>query len=473
MKNKDGFTLVELLAVIAILAILVIIALPNVISMYNRAQKQTFLTEAKKVYSEAEKKYLTNAISGKNTKVINSEDSSKLDMTGKKLQYCVILNNNGKVTDMKVSNGKWVASLKGKTIEDLTIDDLEDGNLDDYECVSATDESCFTYEVINNGEEYGTPAITIENVTKCKNYLMSDSVDAPEDIATTLCNGDLYKTDDGAYTIQDIVLNDFLTKDYKNMGLSLNHIMIEKVEVVDTAKCKNHLQSKFGLEENESTTLCTTNESVMEINLFQIVYKGYISFLSYEKAGLKVTSRNLTIPAIITGYNINCGTDVVIPSKINGYDVIGINDDAFINCNIPMNSKINSSEYNVRFLDYKISDENIIKKTDASCFSTSLSSVVLPKGLLYIGSYSFAGNNLKSIVFPVSIVSIGNHAFAYNKLIELTIPSSVRTIENYAFAHNNLRAVTYNGNESDISFGYCPYYGNYNYSGVSKNCGPR
>ena len=48
MKSRKGFTLVELLAVIAILAILVIIALPNVINMYNRAQKQTFLTEAKK-----------------------------------------------------------------------------------------------------------------------------------------------------------------------------------------------------------------------------------------------------------------------------------------------------------------------------------------------------------------------------------------------------------------------------------------
>ena len=55
MKNKKGFTLVELLAVIAILAILVIIALPNVINMYNSAQKQTFLTEAKKVYSESKK----------------------------------------------------------------------------------------------------------------------------------------------------------------------------------------------------------------------------------------------------------------------------------------------------------------------------------------------------------------------------------------------------------------------------------
>ena len=135
MKDRNGFTLVELLAVIAILAILVIIALPNVINMYNKAQKETFLTEAKNVYRESEKVYLSNAISGKTTKIINSKDSSKLDMTGSKLQYCVILNNSGKVTDMKVSNGKWVASLKdGKTVEDLTIDDLEDGNLDGYNC---------------------------------------------------------------------------------------------------------------------------------------------------------------------------------------------------------------------------------------------------------------------------------------------------------------------------------------------------
>ena len=44
MKNKNGFTLVELLAVIAILAILVIIALPNVIKMFNNAKKSSFLT---------------------------------------------------------------------------------------------------------------------------------------------------------------------------------------------------------------------------------------------------------------------------------------------------------------------------------------------------------------------------------------------------------------------------------------------
>ena len=137
MKNKKGFTLVELLAVIAILAILVIIALPNVINMYNKAQKETFLTETKKIYSEAEKKYISSSINGNTVKKISSEDNSKLNMTGKKLQYCIILNNNGKVNNMKVSNGKWIASLdNNKSIEDLTIDDLEEGNLDDYNCGS-------------------------------------------------------------------------------------------------------------------------------------------------------------------------------------------------------------------------------------------------------------------------------------------------------------------------------------------------
>ena len=139
MKNKKGFTLVELLAVIAILAILVIIALPNVINMYTKAKKEAFLTETKKLYSEVEKNYISSSITGTPSKVINSEDNTKLDMTGEKLKYCVILNGQGKVKSMKVSNGEWVASLdNNKKLEDLSIDDLEEGNLDGYKCSQYT-----------------------------------------------------------------------------------------------------------------------------------------------------------------------------------------------------------------------------------------------------------------------------------------------------------------------------------------------
>ena len=134
MKNK-GFTLVELLAVIAILAILVIIALPNVLKMFNDSKKNSFLTEAKTVYSEVSKKYISESMKGNKLTYISSEDDTKLDMTGKSLKYCVLLNADGSVKSMKVSNGEWIAELpSGKKITDLNSSDLKDGNLDNEEC---------------------------------------------------------------------------------------------------------------------------------------------------------------------------------------------------------------------------------------------------------------------------------------------------------------------------------------------------
>ena len=136
MKRK-GFTLVELLAVIAILAILVIIALPNVLKMFNDAKKNSFITETKTVYSEVSKKYISESMKGNKLTYVSSEDDTKLEMTGRDLQYCVLLNSDGSVKSMKVSNGEWIAELpSGKKITDLKSTDLKNGNLDDYDCAN-------------------------------------------------------------------------------------------------------------------------------------------------------------------------------------------------------------------------------------------------------------------------------------------------------------------------------------------------
>ncbi len=133
--NKKGFTLVELLAVIAILAILVIIALPNVLKMFNDAKKNSFLTETKTIYSEVSKKYISESMKGNKLSYVSSEDDTKLEMTGRDLQYCVLLNTDGTIKSMKVSNGEWVAELpSGKKITDLKSTDLKEGNLDNEEC---------------------------------------------------------------------------------------------------------------------------------------------------------------------------------------------------------------------------------------------------------------------------------------------------------------------------------------------------
>ena len=57
--KKKGFTLVELLAVIAILAILIIIALPNILEMFNKAKKDSFVNEVRSSFRSAQQKFIS------------------------------------------------------------------------------------------------------------------------------------------------------------------------------------------------------------------------------------------------------------------------------------------------------------------------------------------------------------------------------------------------------------------------------
>ena len=180
--KREGFTLVELLAVIAILAILVIIALPNVLKLYNNAKKNAFLTEVKTIYNNAGNKYISESLNGRIIKYTSSFDNTKLDMTGNELQYCVVLNDDGTVKNMKVSNGKWIATLKdGEKITDLKSDSLVEGNLNDSICsVSFAYDSWETIsKVVKSGQtdnyyvgdtktvdlgDYGTHTVRIANM---------------------------------------------------------------------------------------------------------------------------------------------------------------------------------------------------------------------------------------------------------------------------------------------------------------------
>lgn len=65
LKNKKGFTLVELLAVIVVLAIIILIAMPSVLSSMEKARKNSFAVEANEVIRAAQTAYADAVMNGK------------------------------------------------------------------------------------------------------------------------------------------------------------------------------------------------------------------------------------------------------------------------------------------------------------------------------------------------------------------------------------------------------------------------
>jgi len=101
----------------------------------------------------------------------------------------------------------------------------------------------------------------------------------------------------------------------------------------------------------------------------------------------------------ITDYDITCGTDVVIPSKINGVDVVKIGSGAFR------------------------------KK--------GITSVYLPNTIETIGYISFEDNNISTIEVPSSVTLTGRGAFNNNPLTNVKINNMDMEIGCGAFGDPN------------------------------------
>ena len=129
--KKQGFTLVELLAVIAILAILVIIALPNVLKMFNDAKKNSFLTEAKTVYSEAGKKYISDSITspGNNEHIYcksKTDSLNPLSLSGRGINYYIKTDSNGNVNTIVVWDDTRYVAKKDSKIDVTSLTESKD-----------------------------------------------------------------------------------------------------------------------------------------------------------------------------------------------------------------------------------------------------------------------------------------------------------------------------------------------------------
>lgn len=140
----------------------------------------------------------------------------------------------------------------------------------------------------------------------------------------------------------------------------------------------------------------------------------------------KVENDSITI----LKYNKECGLDVVIPTKIDGYPVKTISGHAFTNM--------------------------------------GLTSVKFPNTIVSIGNEAFYNSKLTSVDFPDSLRTIGNRTFAKNQLTGLPDISMVTSLGSGAFSGNLFgedEAYIYKKN-SDGTYDYSTVMG---YAGESKD----
>ncbi len=162
MKNKKGFTLVELLAVIAILAILVIIALPNIIKTYNDAKEASFINEAKNIYKTALQQWLLDSMTNGDAEIFYARcdgcQSTQLSLSGREnIDYFIEFNTSGEVLNFYVTDGTFqtaFVSLFGSKLDINELDYLDRiSELEDVDIINILEVEEEAYERYESGSE--------------------------------------------------------------------------------------------------------------------------------------------------------------------------------------------------------------------------------------------------------------------------------------------------------------------------------
>ena len=143
----------------------------------------------------------------------------------------------------------------------------------------------------------------------------------------------------------------------------------------------------------------------------------------------------------ITGYNIEGGTDVVIPSEIDGKKVVEIAYAAFTSSGVTPTNISNTKKVSVSYLNNNKKDVVAIPLIGVAIEGLGITSVVIPNTVTSIGVSAFENNQLTEVVIPSSVENIGEYAFGGNQLTSITLSDGVKIMGYGAFINNQLTEV--------------------------------
>lgn len=478
MKNKKGFTLIEMLAVVVILGIMVLMAILGISNYIDGSKRKLYIDTAREYI-----KIASNMLA-KNDLIARDPDTV----------YYFHINNletdNGKV--MQSPYGNWVDAYVIVVIDEknnytyywtsldetgMKVDITEESKLSTSSIYSTDDTGVYLgypiggrYVVKYTDEEGETDnqrtfyKTDSEEADECYSYKLTGTGDNRTATITYYnanCGKDVIIPD----MIDNYVVTEIYSYAFNNMGLTTVKIPDTVTKIGSRAFAYNNL-TKVVLP----TTLVTIDsEAFMKNQLPAVDFSGSTVLKTIGARAFRFNKiTGFSLPRSVTSLGSCAFCDNPIPnpsflygttngvtdySKIRGYigDLSEFSDKTFV---IP--PEVNGVK---------------LKTIESSAFhSMGLSGwkVVIPDTVTSIGSSAFSANGIVSINLPSELKTIGGSAFYNNKITNIEIPDSVTSIGELAF---NLNSTTdpeqmwiYKRTASGID--YSTLIG---YSGANKN----
>ena len=290
--NNNGFTLVELLAVIVILAIIMIIAIPAVLETMTSARRKSFSEYAMKVSTGAEKQYLEDQLTSNPGTCVLYDIKKDLGFssTGNYEGYVIVkmTNNDPKIYVTLKDNDYMIYGVDGNKLETVEIKNYVDGDyLSDINLLSVA--KCEVYSVVKEN------STTIEKYEK-KTATLIENPESSTPIEKKLLTGEKKGSNDwvGVYENGKMIGCYNSTGNFDKDGNSLNDGSLETsycvgqgYESTNSDECKAH----------QSISCCTASTE----------YTGNLSSQTYHYNFSITNNSKYKSSCGITWFSINGG----------------------------------------------------------------------------------------------------------------------------------------------------------------------
>ena len=365
MNNKKGYTLVELLAVVAIMAIILLIAIPNVMEGLNQGRKNTFGNNVVTIQSSARTMFNKDKGMGKVRYTIvdgkreafycqglDSDENckNKAEMSNESgLSYKVELDLEGKVKCLFVTNKRFYY---------LCTSEEECSKYDETKIVDITDN-------VEVPEGCGVSSSSIATPTEPD---PEPDIDSYTDVGDPT-KGSYYVVETGAY--------------YSTFKDALNGVVSNQTLVVlnDTTET--------------STAVIDSSKKGVKLNLHgkKIYFSGGIEAYLKVEGELDIFNSSDTEANMVNDGNAPCFID---------------NSGKLTVSNTSSRGKVNFTSFNITFKNSTSNSEMSIKNSDVVCTKPGTTCIV-------------NGNDAKMTVNNVDVSAHGSSDIAINNAGTLTI----------------------------------------------------